>query len=142
MSAGDRPRVRLRCPSCGAERVLLAEHARRNGHRGLCRRCGLAAAMRNRFVDGAEDVNEATAGRCQGGASSCDRRRCRYWLRSDELGSHCALVVAGDGPRSYEDVGRALGISRQRVHTHLVEARQKLEELGVDLDDPWRNLSA
>lgn len=63
---------------------------------------------------------------------TCSRLSCRYHLGRDitpwgkvrlrrATGPSCALAVAATGPRTYREVGRLLGLSREAVR--LVELR-------------------
>jgi hypothetical protein len=55
-------------------------------------------------------------------------------LDPDEVSLSCALDVAGDGPRSLEEVGELLGVSRERIRQIEEVALSKLQRRMIALE--------
>ncbi len=81
-----------------------------------------------------------TRGDCVDGPRPCAETWCRHNLRSPE--ASCSLDVAEGGPRRLREVGRLLGLSRERVRQIEELALAKLSKrLDRDMLAAWTSTS-
>lgn len=75
-------------------------------------------------AENADPVRPRTRGDCVNGPRPCPWVSCRHHLAIDvrdrvvverETSQSCALDVADMGPQTFEEVGNALGVSRERI---------------------------
>ena len=45
---------------------------------------------------------------------ACQRRDCRNWLEHQDS-QNCAIVIAQEGPKTLQDVGKIFGLTRMRI---------------------------
>ena len=98
------------------------------------------------------DVHAETSGACMRGREPCPVTSCRYHLHGDAKPCQiaaapvplvtCVLKIASRGPMTLEDVGTAMGFTRERVRQiadraveHLHKNMQNRKLVGVTRDD-------
>ncbi len=102
--------------------------------------------MRELDAEATDHDRPRTRGDCKDGYRPCPYALCRHWLGLDvtEAGSiamrpvggdSCALDVADRGEHSLDEVGEALGVTREMIRLIEVKALLKLRRLGRAMDD-------
>ena len=58
----------------------------------------------------------------------CQRKGCRNWIDHQE--SHnCAIIAAGEGPRTLQDIGKIFGLTRMRICQIEKNVNKKIKDL-------------
>lgn len=80
-----------------------------------------------------------TRGDCESGLRPCPYKTCRYHLPATQEAS-CALDLAEEGGLILEDIGRSLGVTRERARQIEVAALTKAVKpaRALGLDEVWR----
>lgn len=128
---GGKPRPQ--CTHIGCGRTGIA--------RGLCARHYAQARKAERLPTSPVqsvrlNVFDDTGGACAARPGPCKELVCRYHLGNERwaperLQEPCVLRLASAGPMTLEEIGLAMGLTRERVRQIEVEALRKLEGVAV-----------
>jgi len=58
----------------------------------------------------------------------CDNNNCRQWLNCKNK-LNCAIIAAGDGPRTLQEIGDLHGLTRMRICQIEKTALKKIKQL-------------